>query len=57
MYNEFVSDNEKVKIHLFNIRERMYELIISKMKDLKKISRDKKIKQILEKLQEDYKEI
>jgi len=46
-----------IKVHLLNIKSRIDEIEISRMSDLKKISKDKKIKEILKKIEEDYQKI
>ncbi len=57
IYKEVISDNEMIKVHLLNIKSRIDEIEISRMSDLKKISKDKKIKEILKKIEEDYQKI
>jgi len=54
IYNETISKNEFIKIHLLNIKRRVNEISISNIKDIKKIPRDQKVKEILAKMQEDY---
>lgn len=53
IYKEVVSDNEMIKVHLLNIKRRIDEIDISGMKNLKKISKDKKIKEILKNIEKD----
>jgi len=55
IYKKVVSDNEIIKVHLLNIKSRIDEIEISRMSDLKKISKDEKIKEIFKKIEEDYK--
>lgn len=57
IYKEVISDNEMIKVHLLNIKSRIDEIEISRMSDLKKILKDKKIKEILKNIEEDYKKI
>jgi len=57
-YNETVSLNEWLKVHLFNLKIRTDEIGISTMKDFdKKILKDKRIKEILEEVERDYKKL
>jgi len=57
IYEDVILKNEMMKVYLLNIKRRIDEIGISNMKDLEKISRDEKIKEILGKIQKNYKKI
>ncbi len=56
--NKIISPHERLKSHLLNLRIRTDEISISTMKDFdKKLYKDKRIKEILQEIEKDYKEI
>jgi hypothetical protein len=52
-----ISLHESLKAHLLNLKIRVDEIGVSAMKDLDKVSKDKKVKEILTEVERDYKKI